>query len=362
MRVSYFIFVSLLLLFGCNPIQAANCRLVEDESFIQINKESLRVFEKAGLTRNTIFDLLKSIAMVETSGCWAGISQNFDGQLISAGVLQWNYGQNSIQPALKRFKQSMGEQLPAFVAAQMPMYGSVVLSDRCLANTVGKQPHICQANFLDSSDEHGQKIIPALLNELTVLFEKNEMIQIQMDLVMAVMEKSLDFSKRLFGNDFVSQNNFHWMLDIIVQQGGFDNLESFKNDVDRAWARSTSRGPQFRQMTAKGILVWYAGHSISPDQGGLDCDWRYNIEKWSKMIASNAMDDEKFRLFLMSWMRARTASGESGRWQALSFQRRAKIGVGIGSVGHSSAQRDNNYDCIMPVPEDIASMLNTLSH
>ena len=48
---------------------AAGCRKVADEQFIQINSASLELFKKAGLSRETIFELLKSIAEVETSGC-----------------------------------------------------------------------------------------------------------------------------------------------------------------------------------------------------------------------------------------------------------------------------------------------------
>src|SRR5205823_4849617 len=153
------------------------------------------------------------------------------------------------------------------------------------------------------------------------------------------------------GENLVSEKNFHWMFDIIVQQGGFENLEGFKRDVDRAWAYVKSKGADHRRMTARGILLWYAGHAASPDQGGLDCDWRYNIEKWSELIASDSLDDEKFRLFLMSWMRARTAAGETGRWQALAFQRRAKLALGVGSVAHAAVQGDNSHECAKPEPK-----------
>src|SRR6185369_10701434 len=34
--------------------------------------------------------------------CFAGLSGDFDGQGVSFGVLQWNFGQGSLQPLLKR--------------------------------------------------------------------------------------------------------------------------------------------------------------------------------------------------------------------------------------------------------------------
>ena len=331
-----------------------------DEPFIRINPESLRTFQRSNLNRDTIFTLLKSVAQVETSGCWAGVSDNFDKQLISSGVLQWNYGQSSIQDLLVGFRRSMGTQFSAFVTTTMPRFGRLVFSDRCLGLTPRGEAHACSADFLDPADQDKKKLRNGLTEEMTALFEHNEMIQIQMDRVMAVMEKTLDFSKRLFGEQFVNERNFHWMLDIIVQQGGFDELEKFKEASDHGWAYATSRDLAHKKMTARGILIWYAGHATSPHQGGLDCDWRYNIEKWAALIKSDQLDDDRFRLFLMSWVRARTASGENGRWQALAFERRAKIGLGIGSVGGSSAQRNNNYDCKMPTPSDMAAMMLSL--
>jgi hypothetical protein len=41
--------------------------------------------------------------------CFAGLSGDFDGQGISFGVLQWNFGQGSLQPLLKRMCTNHGE-------------------------------------------------------------------------------------------------------------------------------------------------------------------------------------------------------------------------------------------------------------
>jgi len=45
--------------------------------------------------------------------CFAGLSGDFDGQGISFGVLQWNFGQGSLQPLLKRMCADYGEQAEA---------------------------------------------------------------------------------------------------------------------------------------------------------------------------------------------------------------------------------------------------------
>lgn len=41
--------------------------------------------------------------------CFAGLSGNFDGQGISFGVLQWNFGQGSLQPLLKEMDEKHSE-------------------------------------------------------------------------------------------------------------------------------------------------------------------------------------------------------------------------------------------------------------
>lgn len=41
--------------------------------------------------------------------CFAGLSGDFDGQGIGFGVLQWNFGQGTLQPLLKRFCNEHGE-------------------------------------------------------------------------------------------------------------------------------------------------------------------------------------------------------------------------------------------------------------
>jgi len=143
---------------------AAKCRKVEDDPKVQINPFSLRIFERAGHPRPAIFNYLVSVSKVETSGCWAGVTGNFDGQLASIGVLQWNYGQNSIQPLLKSFKKKLrtSSALRRKFKRNAPKFGELVLSDRCLKRTsvtqIRKLKHPCQKEFMASRDGSGSKL------------------------------------------------------------------------------------------------------------------------------------------------------------------------------------------------------------
>ena len=49
-------------------------------------------------------------------------------------------------------------------------------------------------------------------------------------------------------------------------------------------------------------------------------------------IDAGRIDDEQYELLAITFLRSRTATGNSGRWQALTFSRRAKIILGVGSV------------------------------
>ena len=95
--------------------------------------------------------------------CFAGLSGDFDGQGISFGVLQWNFGQGSLQPLLvemnrrhpKLLRDLLHEEYPLFTAflkatreeqlawarsIQDPIRHSIFEPWRGLLKTLGKMP------------------------------------------------------------------------------------------------------------------------------------------------------------------------------------------------------------------------------
>ena len=70
----------------------------------------------------------------------------------------------------------------------------------------------------------------------------------------------------------------------------------------------------------------------SIDQDGVARDWAWNVAQWRCMIDAGRIDPEQYELLNLTFLRSRTAVGNSGRWQALTFSRRAKIVLGVGSV------------------------------
>jgi hypothetical protein len=103
------VFGLLLLLASPQTAQAA-CRKVSYSEKINVDSSALKTLASVEIDRNLIFESLKDVSIPETDGCWSGVSGNFDGQLISAGVLQWNYGKGSLQPILMAYKRQFATQ------------------------------------------------------------------------------------------------------------------------------------------------------------------------------------------------------------------------------------------------------------
>ncbi len=62
--------------------------------------------------------------------CFAGISGNFDGQGISFGVLQWNFGQGSLQPLLKDMIKEHRDVIEGIFNEYFPVLETALNSDK----------------------------------------------------------------------------------------------------------------------------------------------------------------------------------------------------------------------------------------
>ena len=71
----------------------ADCRKSSDNSHVIIAKDALDQLEKIGLNRDGILAGMVETSVPESKGCWAGAAGDFDGQKVSVGIAQWNFGQ-----------------------------------------------------------------------------------------------------------------------------------------------------------------------------------------------------------------------------------------------------------------------------
>jgi hypothetical protein len=317
---------------------AETCRRVGDSpsregtpQFIRIDPGAAAQLAEIGLDRAAIFARMAETSIPETMGCWAMPVGNFDSQLISVGMSQWNYGTGSLQPVLAQWRDSFGSRrrFRQALAAVAPTYGPLLFSRDCLAVPV-REP--CRAGILAAHDAEG-RIHPLLRAELTALFENDAMLQVQADAYVRLLLSVRGELQRIFPEGPITMRKVRWAIDTVVQQSRFPPDE----DIARLRRKLAAMPPAERWPRLRAILAWYAALAQTIDQDGIARDFAWNVEQWSCMIDWGQVDPEQYELLHLTFLRSRTATGNSGRWQALTFSRRAKIILGVGSV---SGRRD----------------------
>jgi hypothetical protein len=318
------------------------CRVVGDVAsgdgkprFIRIDPAAAKRLAGVGLDRAAIFARMHDTSISETTGCWAMPTGNFDSQLISVGMAQWNFGTGSLQPVLVRWRDGFGSRRRFEQALRVlaPSYGKLLLSRDCLAVPVAPP---CRTAILAAEDGKGQ-LNPVLESELTAIFESDAMLQVQADSYIDLLDVVRLDLLRVFPNGPITMRKVRWAIDTRVQQGGFPGDE----DIARLRAKLAAMPEVERWPKLRAIFAWYEALSRTIDEDGIARDHGWNTARWGCMVDAGAIDAEQYELLGLTFLRSRTAIGNSGRWQALTFQRRAKIILGVGSV---SGVRDG--ECI----------------
>ena len=305
---------------------APPCRRVAEVPFVRIAPDAAARLAQIGLDRAAIFARMAETSIPETMGCWAMPVGNFDSQLVSVGMAQWNFGTGSLQPVLKAWIDEAGSRGKARRALKTlaPVYGRLLISRDCLAVPVKPK---CRDAILAAHGADG-RLDPVMLAELTALFESDAMLQVQTDQYVALLDAVRVDLLRLFPAGPITMRKVRWAIDTKVQQGFFPADE----DLARLRVRLAAMPAGERAERLRAILDWYAALSRTIDQDGVGRDWAWNVVQWRCLIDSGQVDAEQYELLHLTFLRSRTAVGNSGRWQALTFSRRAKIVLGVGSV------------------------------
>lgn len=323
---------------------ALTCRKVGDvpsrtgaPQFIRIDAGAAGQLAQIGLDRAAIFERMAETSIPETMGCWAMPVGNFDGQLVSVGMSQWNYGTGSLQPVLGQWRDSFGSRrrFRRALAALAPTYGSLLFSKGCRAVPV-REP--CRSAILAAHDPEG-RLNPVLAAELTAIFESDSMLQVQTDAYVRLLLFVRGELLRAFPSGPITLRKVRWAIDTIVQQGRLPADE----DIARLRRRLAEMPPAERWPRLRAIFAWYEALSRTIDQDGIARDFAWNVEQWGCMIDRGLIDPEQYELLHLTFLRSRTAVGNSGRWQALTFSRRGKIVLGVGSV---SGRRDGECSAL----------------
>ncbi|OYX50878.1 MAG: hypothetical protein B7Y97_06610 [Sphingomonas sp. 32-66-10] len=302
------------------------CREVADTPHIQIAPEAATRLAEIGLDRTAIFARMRETSIPETMGCWAMPVGNFDSQLVSVGMAQRNYGTGSLQPQLIAWRDSFASRrrFKRTLHALAPSYGKLFFSNDCLKIPVRQK---CRDGIIAAHGPDG-KLNPVALAELTRLFDHDAMLQVQTDTYVALLLEVRAELFRLWPTGPITARKVKWAIDTRVQQKTLPSDE----DAARLRRKLADLTPEQRPQRLKAMLAWYQGLSEAVDQDGVSRDYAWNVAQWTCLIDAGQIDDEQFELLHLTYLRSRTATGNAGRWQALTFSRRAKIILGVGSV------------------------------
>lgn len=308
------------------PPSPPPCRPVADSPGIRIDPAAAARLAGIGLDRAAIFARMHETSVPETSGCWATPTGNFDGQLISVGMAQWNFGTGSLQPVLAAWRRQFRHRgdFKRTRRALAPGYGKLLFSRPCRAVPLAAK---CRDAILAAEDAKGI-LSPALDAELTALFESDPMLQVQTDTYVALLDQVRLDVLRIFAGEPITPRKVRWAIDTRVQQGGFPA----DGDIARLRAKLAAMPAADRWPRLRAIVDWYGALARTIDADGIARDWQWNVAQWNCLIDAGRIDPEQYELMNLTFLRSRTATGNSGRWQALAFERRATIVLGVGSV------------------------------
>lgn len=331
--------IPIMALMLAPSLSHAECLAVQDDPAIVVSDAQLVSLGEISFTRADLFVALQATAEFETSGCWAAPVGNFDAQTLSVGILQWNYGQNSLQGLMSAYRAAFptSDAFAAATAALMPQFGQLAFSEDCLTVPLTVT---CKNQILVTHDEQG-KLGVEIAAEYDALFNSTMMRQVQTNSFIAFLASIKPRLAQSFG-PAPTRLQTRWGIDLAIQQGfvkytdAATGLEqsAYLNPIDviairRLGTAQTSLQRRDRMLSA---LRWYSGLCGSIYQGVVAQQCNYNIKHWCAVIV-HGVTDEQFDLFNLTFVRSRIATGQSGRWQANAFARRTKIVLGTGQVG-----------------------------
>jgi len=256
----------------------------------------------ANLTDEWLKTALEVTGGFETDGNpWAGVSNDFDNQGISCGILQWNIGQGSLQPLVK----ACGETA---VTKYMPSYGAEFWN-AC-------HDSIAKGLAVVRSWQPNQKLKSDVMKELRALFGSPEMVEQQMATSRKVGETSMKLASR-WANELRSGDpqlkEFCLFFDLVTQSGGMKNV--WLEQV-RAFIAETGR-----QNVDNTICDWITNRPSDVDHL---TDGRKNASLWKNNVA-----DADLELFTLVYLRCLKSKKQ---YQVVALNRKGTIALTRGWV------------------------------
>jgi len=144
-------------------------------------------------------------------GCFSGLSGDFDGQGISFGALQWNFGQQSLQPLLQEMLQAHHQVMETVFHSQLP-----VLTE---ALNAGQEDLMSWARSIQHPVKH--TLHDPWRGMFKSLGRTDECRAVQTDQAENMFHKAEDYCREY---DLWSERAMALMFDIRVQNGSISRL------------------------------------------------------------------------------------------------------------------------------------------
>jgi hypothetical protein len=306
-----------------------NClSIANDHPDLQLDSAVLTALGKANLTRTDFFKTVRIISGFETNGCWSNATGNADGQLLSVGIMQWNFGQNTLQQLLKRYSEkfSSTDHYEKTRDELMPRYGKEFLAPPCRAIPIEQK---CRALLARVQDRSADGLSADFRAEIDALFNSPVMRQIQVDYFGRNLTRVLSDLQRVFQTDRPKSWQVAWAMDIKTQQGNKfptdNNIKQIKRNIQEG------NSPD-RESRLAAVIMWYEGNARSGWSDGVRLDWKYNVDTWKPLISDAIKAPAREEAVHYTMLVSRTAQNQDGDYQANAFQRRATIVFSRGSV------------------------------
>ncbi len=246
--------------------------------------------------------LVKVTGAFENSGDpYEGVSGDFDGQGISCGVLQWNIGQNSLQPLVK----AVGEPI---VLSSMPMFGKDMWK-ACNAS-------LSKALAIVRSWQSGATLKSGPKGELKRLMGSAEMRAQQDVAIDMVAKKAVGLADAWAADHGAAKRTLQelvWFFDIVTQNNSMKGL-TFKDVADFKSAAGPGKADDL-------VCDWLA-NTTSKYAGMVDC--HKNAKLWR-----NAVSDDALNLLVLGYLRSQKSILQ---WRGDVLNRKGTLAVRTGFV------------------------------
>lgn len=169
--------------------------------------------------------------------CFETVTGDFDGQVLSFGILQWNLGSCTLQPLLRAFQEKDPRQFRASLG------DGATFIERLLASSCEKAVTLARREFLTRKGQVKER----WLNRFRALGRIHAFQEVQLQFLLPYVQKAYRLADE-FG--FHSERAIALFFDIIIQNGGIPTSvrAQYTQDLQEAQRRLRRRLNEVERM------------------------------------------------------------------------------------------------------------------